>query len=88
MKKPKIVISDGGVEADITCTCGNTFQISVWGVVYERTKEGEVIKPREYTKDTTKCKCGRKYVFVPIPDVAYKILNEADYETKRVSKEL
>jgi hypothetical protein len=91
-KEPKVVITDGGVEADITCFCGNTFHVSVWGAVYERTKEGRVIKPREYTKDTIKCKCGREYIFVPIPDVAYKILNEAEYAEEnvreKISKEL
>jgi hypothetical protein len=33
-----------------------------------------------------KCFCGREYVFVAIPDLAYKIMNEADFEASKVEK--
>jgi hypothetical protein len=87
MKKPKIMITDGGVEANVTCVCGKKFKISVWGLRYVRTKKGEIIKPRKHTKDSMKCKCGRDYIFVAIPDVFYKILNEDDFKKVPKSKE-
>ena len=81
-KTPEILLTDGGVEADITCICGNTFQISIWGMVYERTKKGEIIKYRDDNdiEPPIKCKCGREYIFVAIPDLAYKILNKKKEE--------
>ena len=73
-KHPKVVIEDGGVVATVTCPCGNSFQVKIWGVVYKRDKNGKVLGQVETNQNIKKCKCGKKYIFICIPDIAYKIL--------------
>ncbi len=71
---PKISLIDGGVKAKFTCSCGNCFRVSVWGMTYKYTKQGMIISKRKYTKNIKKCKCGKRYLFVAIPEIAYKLL--------------
>lgn len=74
---PKISISDGGVEADVTCSCGEIFHISIWGVVFKRNKRGKILGQQEGVKNRKECKCGRRYSFICIPDIGYLELTEA-----------
>jgi hypothetical protein len=73
-KLPKMSILDGGVKAKFFCTCGKSFFVNIWGVVYKRDKQGRVLGQVETHDNVKKCKCGRRYIFVVIPDVAYKLL--------------
>ncbi len=60
--------------ADFICSCGNKFKVSIWGMVYRRSKKGLVVSARKHCRNIKKCKCGKKYIFVTIPDLAYKEL--------------
>jgi|GEM_PF-2188928 len=87
MEEPKIVIKDGGVEANITCMCGHTFKVSEWGFVYKRSKKGQIIEPRgKDDRGMIKCKCGREYIVAAVPQIFYKILNKDKFKDKKVSK--
>jgi len=70
--KTKAVITDGGVVAQFTCSCGHSFKVSIWGMVYIYTPKGQIIKPRKFYRNVRKCKCGKKYIFAAIPDIVYK----------------
>jgi len=77
-KKPAITLTDGGATFDFKCTCGEVSEVSIWGMIYERTPKGEVIRERyeDESPNPWQCKCGKKFLFVAIPDVAYKELKE------------
>ncbi len=72
--RPKLLIIDGGVKAKFTCSCGNCFQVSIWGMIYRYTKQGTIISKRKYTRNIKKCKCGKQYLFVTVPEMFYKLL--------------
>lgn len=74
-KEPKITILDGGVTFDFICVCGHKMRVREWGMVYKRTKKGRIISPRFGNKNPRKCKCGREFIFIAIPDVGYKELS-------------
>jgi hypothetical protein len=74
--KTKIALKDGGAVFNFTCSCGKISNLSVWGMVYRRTAKGEIISPRKHTKNILKCKCGRRYIFVTLPHVMYKLLRK------------
>jgi len=78
----KINIIDGGIRANCTCKCGYTMRVSVWGLVYCRSKKGQVIKLRDnkITNNFKKCKCGKIYIFVPLPDIAWKVFTKKEWK--------
>jgi hypothetical protein len=74
MSKGKIIIKDGGVEADFICPCGKKIMVSLWGIVYRRDKKGRKIGQQGSPDNLKKCKCGRSYLFICIPDIGWKEL--------------
>lgn len=77
-KDPKVIIKDGGVIADFICSCGNKIRVSVWGMVYRYSKKGTIISARKYCRNVKKCKCGKIYIFVAIPELMYKELKNGE----------
>jgi len=78
--KSKIVLIDGGVIANFICSCGHTFRVSIWGMRYIYDKKGMIIKPKKYFRNLKKCRCGKRYIFVALPGLAYKELSEKEYK--------
>jgi len=66
-------IYDGGVSGLFTCKCGKKMKIEVWGLVWMRDKKGKRLGQKLHDwKNMRKCKCGKKWLFIAMPDVYWK----------------